>query len=143
MNDEHETIVSGEGVDGARETRNRSPELARVGSQAVRAGYWAFGLRGAERLLGFARTIILARLLAPSDFGLFGIAVLALATVEQLSQTGIRAALIQRADHSPSELDTAWTIQVIRGFILGGLRRSRAGGFPPREGLSVGAPVRA
>lgn len=90
-----------------------------VNRRAIHSGYWAFGLRGAERLVSLARTIVLARMLAPEDFGLFGIAALALAALEQLSQTGVRAALIQQADHTPEELDTAWTIQMARGLFLG------------------------
>jgi lipopolysaccharide exporter len=35
-------------------------------------------------------------LLAPADFGLFGIAMLAIATLETFSQTGFQAVLIQK-----------------------------------------------
>lgn len=79
---------------------------------------WVFGLRGINRVLGLIRTIILARLLAPSDFGLLGIAMLAIATLETFSQTGFNAALIQKKDNVESYLDTAWTVSAIRGVIL-------------------------
>ena len=49
--------------------------------RVVRGGIWVFALRITNRGLGFIRTIILARLLAPHDFGLFGIAMLAIATI--------------------------------------------------------------
>ncbi len=79
---------------------------------------WVFGLRGINRVLGLIRTIILARLLAPSDFGLLGIAMLAIATLETFSQTGFNAALIQKKDNVESYLDTAWTVSAIRGILL-------------------------
>jgi O-antigen/teichoic acid export membrane protein len=43
---------------------------------------WVFALRIMNRDLGIIRTIILACLLAPEDFGLLGIAMLELATYQ-------------------------------------------------------------
>jgi len=67
-----------------------------LSKKVVSGGIWVFALRFTSRGLGFVRTIILARLLAPSDFGLLGIAMLAIATLETFSQTGFQAALIQK-----------------------------------------------
>lgn len=64
------------------------------------------------------RSIILARLLEVADFGLFGIALLMLTTLEAFSQTGLQSALIQKRDDIHDYLDTAWTLQVLRGLIL-------------------------
>lgn len=77
-----------------------------------------FSLRISTRALGFIRTIILARLLEPSDFGLMGIAMLAIATLEAFSQTGFQTALIQKKENVEEYLDTAWTVSVIRGALL-------------------------
>jgi len=79
---------------------------------------WVFSLRILNRGLGFIRTIILARLLAPEDFGLLGIAMLAISTLETFSQTGFQAALIQKNEDIESYLDTAWTVSAIRGLML-------------------------
>jgi len=89
-----------------------------LSKRVVRGGIWVFALRIANRSLGFIRTIILARLLAPHDFGLFGIAMLAIATLETFSQTGFQAALVQKKKNVEPYLDTAWTISAIRGIIL-------------------------
>jgi O-antigen/teichoic acid export membrane protein len=89
-----------------------------LSKKVVRGGMWVFGLRITNRGLGFIRTIILARLLAPSDFGLLGIAMLAISTLETFSQTGFQAALIQKKENVESYLDTAWTVSAIRGVIL-------------------------
>ena len=89
-----------------------------LSKKVIRGGIWVFTLRFTNRGLGFIRTIILARLLAPSDFGLLGIAMLAISTLETFSQTGFQAALIQNKENVESYLDTAWTISVIRGMFL-------------------------
>ena len=89
-----------------------------LSKRVVRGGIWVFALRITNRGLGFIRTIILARLLAPHDFDLLGIAMLAIATLENFSQTGFQAALIQKKENIESYLDTAWTISAIRGIIL-------------------------
>ena len=89
-----------------------------LSKRVVRGGMWVFALRFTNRGLGFIRTIILARLLAPEDFGLLGIAMLAIATLETFSQTGFQAALIQKKENADSYLDTAWTVSAIRGGLL-------------------------
>jgi len=64
------------------------------------------------------RLIILARILAPRDFGLMGMAMLALAVLESFSQIGFQAALVQKKGAVQAYLDTAWTIVVVRGTLL-------------------------
>jgi lipopolysaccharide exporter len=90
----------------------------RLSQRVMHAGFWAFMLRIADRLIGLAQMVVLARLLAPEDFGLFGIALLALSVLETFSQTGFNAALIQKRGDILPYLDTAWTVQAIRGFVL-------------------------
>lgn len=88
------------------------------GRHAVKGGMWLLGLKFTHRLLGFVRTVILARLLAPVDFGLMGIAVLAVNMLETFSQTGFEQALIREKDGIRGHLDTAWTMQIMRGVVL-------------------------
>ncbi|MCK4821113.1 oligosaccharide flippase family protein [bacterium] len=56
-----------------------------LSKRVVRGGIWVFALRITNRRLGFIRTIILARLLAPHDFGLLGIVMLAITTLKTFS----------------------------------------------------------
>ena len=97
------------------DTPHRAPDLR---TRVVRGGFWVLAIRITGQLFRLARTIVLARLLAPADFGLFGIALLAMSALETFSQTGFGAALIQKKGDTKSYLDTAWTVQVIRGIIL-------------------------
>lgn len=89
-----------------------------LSQRVVRGGFWVFTLRIASRGLSLVRTIVLARVLAPADFGLMGIALLAMSALETFSQTGFQAALIQKKEDIEDYLDTAWTISALRGFVL-------------------------
>ena len=54
----------------------------------VKGGIWVFALRVAERFFHLIKLIILARVLAPADFGLLGIAMLTMLSLNNFSQTG-------------------------------------------------------
>ncbi|MBZ0220459.1 MAG: lipopolysaccharide biosynthesis protein [Candidatus Methylomirabilis sp.] len=68
--------------------------------------------------LGFIRTIILARLLAPEVFGLMSICLIVVKAAEIFTETGFGAALIHRKDHFEASRDTAFTMSIIRGCVL-------------------------
>ena len=102
-------------VSEKKSDRHASEPLSR---KVVKGGVWVLTLRIVSRGVGFIRTIVLARLLTPEDFGLFGIALLSIATLETFSQTGLQTALIQKKENIESYLDTAWTVSAIRGTIL-------------------------
>ena len=89
-----------------------------LSQRVVKGGAWVFALRTVNRGLGLIRLVILARILAPADFGLMGIALLAMATLDTFSQTGFDAALIQKKEDVESYLNSAWTITIIRGIVL-------------------------
>jgi len=107
------------------ELKNNNGELLKpsesLSQQAVRGGIWIFALRITNKLLRLVRTVILARVLAPHDFGLMGIALLAMVILETFSHTGFNIALIQKKGNIEEYLDTAWVVQVIRGIILFGI----------------------
>jgi len=77
-----------------------------------------FFLRIVNRGFSLIRLIILARILSPNDFGLMGIALLTMSTLETFSQTGFQAALIQKKEDIESYLNSAWTVLILRGFAL-------------------------
>lgn len=81
-------------------------------------GSLGLATKAALQLIGLFRLVILARLLAPADFGLFGIALLAVGTVRTFTETGFVAALIQRRDSADDYLDTAFAVQLLRGCLL-------------------------
>lgn len=89
-----------------------------LSQRTVRGGFWVFSLRIVQQLFSLVRLIILARILAPHDFGLMGIALLTMAILGTFSQTGFQQALIQKKEDISSYLDAAWTVLILRGFIL-------------------------
>ncbi len=93
------------------------PETS-LSQRVTRAGTWVFSLRIIEKGFGFIRLIILARLLAPNDFGLMGIALLTLSILETFSETGFQTALIQKKKDISAYLDTAWTVSALKGIVL-------------------------
>ncbi len=92
-----------------------------LSEKAVKGGFWVFSLRITDRLFKLIRTIILARLLSPNDFGVFGIALLVLSILDSFSQAGFQQALIQKKGETKHFLNTAWTVGLIRGFIIAGV----------------------
>lgn len=77
------------------------------------------GARWAMRLIGLASTIILARLLVPEDFGVVAMALIAVGLLETIAYAGVDLALMRADSDSREHFDTAWTIQIIQGLILG------------------------
>lgn len=88
-------------------------------SRTVVSGLWVGFTNGGNRILQMIMLVVLARLLSPADFGLFGIALLALSALRRFSQLGLDKALIQQPeDDVDSYLDTAFTLQVVRGLAI-------------------------
>ncbi|OGW74753.1 MAG: hypothetical protein A2Z72_08105 [Omnitrophica bacterium RBG_13_46_9] len=86
------------------------------GKRVVKSSIWAFSDRVIQQILFFTRTLILARLLSPGDFGIFGISLLAITILSTFSKSGFDLALIQKKSDIRPYLDTAWTINLIRGM---------------------------
>ena len=101
-------------MSGTKEVETKESLSHRV----IRGGIWVFALRIIERVFSLVRLIILARILASNDFGLMGIALLTMATLETFSQTGFQEALIQKKHNTETYLDAAWTVLILRGLIL-------------------------
>lgn len=84
----------------------------------VQGGAWISSLKIIRKVFSLVRLVIIARILAPSDFGLMGIALLTMSALETFSTFGFRQALIQKKENTASYLDAAWTVLIARGFIV-------------------------
>jgi O-antigen/teichoic acid export membrane protein len=93
------------------------PETS-LSQRVASGGAWVFTLKIIEKIFTFIKLIILARLLAPNDFGLMGVALLTLSILETFSETGYQTALIQKNKDIRAYLDTAWTVSIMRGIVL-------------------------
>jgi O-antigen/teichoic acid export membrane protein len=95
-----------------------SRELARNAGVALS---WRSVQHVGVKLIYLARLLILARLLAPADFGLLAIAVVAVEFLMQLTNIGEIPALVQRADIERSHYDAAWTVGLLRAVGIGAI----------------------
>lgn len=85
---------------------------------SIRGVTWVALLRGFTRGIAFFRIAILARLLSPSQIGLFGVASLVLAFVEVLTETGVNVVLVQHEKEINKYISTAWIVSIARGFVI-------------------------
>lgn len=86
--------------------------------EALKGVSWVWFLRLLTRLISFLKVAVIARVLTPAQFGLFGIAALILSLVEVLTETGINVFIIQEDEEIESIIDTAWIISILRGIII-------------------------
>ena len=75
-------------------------------------------LRIITRVIALVKITILARLLTPVQFGLFGIASLVLAFLEILTEIGINAILIQENLDIKKYLGSVWLVSIFRGILV-------------------------
>ena len=76
-------------------------------------------LRGTTRVVAFVKILVLARILLPAQFGLFGVGMLALSFLEIIFETGVNIFLIQESPEIDEFIDTAWSVSILRGLVIG------------------------
>lgn len=75
------------------------------------------GWRFFSRLLGLINTLVLVRLLAPSDFGLVALATSFAFAVDGLSYLGVQEALVRERALDRALYDTGFTMNAVRGLL--------------------------
>jgi len=85
---------------------------------AIKGVSWMSAFRMTSRFLAFIKIAVLARVLTPSQFGIFGIASLLLIFLQILTETGINVILVQTKDTIEKYLDSAWVMSIFRGIII-------------------------
>jgi PST family polysaccharide transporter len=94
--------------------------------KAVRGVSWTLlsfvGVRG----LGLVTTLALARLLAPRDFGLLALAILATGLLGLLGELGLGATVVQRQDLGRTGLATAFALMLGTGVVAGAILMAAA-----------------
>lgn len=79
---------------------------------------WMTATRWGLRLLGLINTAILARLLAPADFGLLAMAMIVVSFIEIWFWLGVDTALIQNKNATPDDFNSAWTLRIMQGALV-------------------------
>lgn len=85
----------------------------------VKASVWTIVAFGSSQVLRLFSNLILTRLLLPEMFGLMAIVTVVRVGVYMCSEIGLKVNIIRHENgEDPEILNTAWTMQVIRGFLL-------------------------
>lgn len=84
----------------------------------IKGVFWVSAFRIFTRVFSLLKIIILARLLTPSQFGIFAIASLTLGFIELLTETGVNVFLVQSKRAIEEHIDSAWVVSIARGIII-------------------------
>lgn len=87
----------------------------------ARGALLSVAMRWTDRLIGIGSTLILARLLMPSDFGVIAMASIVVGLIDTLLDMGVNLALIQNRDATREDFDTAWTLRLLQTMIAAAL----------------------
>lgn len=98
--------------------KHKSPQ-ASLKRRSVYSAIWSIGGHGFGEVIRLGSNLILTRILVPDDFGLMLVVNVFLLGLQLFSDVGIGPSIIQNKRGEDSRfLNTAWTIQVVRGFVL-------------------------
>ena len=94
---------------------------ATTASRALSAGAWTVGSRLIAKVIDLGMLLCLARFLGPAEFGLVATAMAAVFVIEALFELPVAAALIRVPTVTPDMLHTAFTLSLLRGFVIASL----------------------
>ena len=117
-----------------------------TGRQIAKGAAWMMGFKLFDKSVGLISTLVLARVLTPSDFGLVAMATAVVALLELMGAFGFDSALIQRQNTERRHYDTAWTFNVLFGVCIAAmlvLLAVPAAGFYREPRLALMLPVLA
>lgn len=87
--------------------------------QSLSSGVWMGATNAIARVLQLLMVLVLARMLDPADFGLMGVALLAMGAMNRFVKLGIDSALIYNAKEDvDAYLNTAWMLRIARGLFI-------------------------
>jgi O-antigen/teichoic acid export membrane protein len=89
-----------------------------AGAEMVRGSVWMVAMRWTMRGIGVISTLILVRLLDPSDFGIIALAMIVVGFLEVMAQSGVELALIRGENPDRDDYDSAWTLQIIVSTVI-------------------------
>jgi len=100
----------------------RSELLSIFWRRVLRAGGWAILAHGGTQVFRFLGNLLLTRLLFPEAFGLMALVQIVLFGINMFSDFGIGPAIVQSAHGRDRRfLNTAWSVQVLRGLCVWGV----------------------
>ncbi len=88
-----------------------------LGQTVVRGAVWMVAMRWLMRGIGFINIALLARLLAPYDFGMVALALPLLGILMGIMDVGARIALVRHPHATDTHYHTFWTIGIIQASL--------------------------
>ena len=79
---------------------------------------WTVSIRIVERVIGFASTLVLVRLLAPTDFGVIAMGTAIQGILASLTEFGFARAIIQMRRPTHGHYSTAFTLNAITSALV-------------------------
>ena len=79
---------------------------------------WSILSRWSSKLLGMVNTVVLARILAPEDFGIVAMATIVITMLESMTQVGIHLYTIRHKDDDPRVFNTGWTVNFLQSLLI-------------------------
>lgn len=107
-----------------------------LAAKVAKGAGWIVASRLMMRLFGLLNTIIIARLLAPEDFGLIAVGMTAVQLLQGVSDIGVSQAVVKFQDAGRDEIDTLFTLSALRGALIAAVMVAAA----PLAGSFYGDP---
>jgi len=85
----------------------------------ITGAFWTVGTRWMVKGLGFANTVIVARLLLPADYGIVAMAMLVVGLIQAMLDFGASTALLRKGQVTQAEINSAWTLRLLEGCAIG------------------------
>lgn len=92
-----------------------------IAERLLKGSAWLGLARVLVNALAVLSTVVLARLLAPEDFGLVALATTMMLVMTEVTQLSLATALVRHRAPERAHFDTAWTLNAMRGLVLGAL----------------------
>lgn len=92
--------------------------LQDIKKRLAKASLWVSVSRALTSSLTALSTIVLARILMPSDFGLVALATTLMAVLNAITEISMTSALVHLRDPDEDHYHTAWTLNAARGLVL-------------------------
>lgn len=89
---------------------------------AVKKGVaWGFTARGVTILVNLAASVVLARLLQPEDFGIFGLAMIFIGIASRFGNLGFGLALIQKKELRDEHVSSIFVVHLLLFTLIAGI----------------------
>jgi len=96
--------------------QEHGPTRSRLDRSLAQGTAWTVAMKAIGQSAAWLSTLVVARLLSPSDYGIFGMATLYLGLLQLLSEFGIGAAIVAQEEVDPEDASQLNTVAVSIGL---------------------------